>query len=183
MGDCIGMESCVDVAEVVGTGEGGCKDGQGRLRRRRERRREAAPRYPPPLSSLSAAAENPGRVLRRYYTGDGRLVIREEKAKQCEYLRAHRSGGRLTLHLVPLDDYGVSPADGGEEERDEGNAETADLEQTGDNQCSDERIPPEEMTKVMGGNWYSYSTVRNSCMFGMTVPAIRPVHLFSYVAM
>ncbi|KAF3604972.1 hypothetical protein DY000_02046147 [Brassica cretica] len=43
-------------------------------------------------------------VLKRVVTSDGRLILREEKVRHHEYFRAHRSNGRLTLHLVPLDD-------------------------------------------------------------------------------
>jgi hypothetical protein len=48
-------------------------------------------------------------VLKRYYTSDGRLILREEKVRRHEYFRAHRSNGRLTLHLVPLDDEVLAP--------------------------------------------------------------------------
>ncbi|KAM7518614.1 hypothetical protein LguiB_017576 [Lonicera macranthoides] len=59
--------------------------GYRRFPSRREKERE----FPPPISQT----EN----LTRYYTGDGRLIIREEKAN---YLRASRSNGRLTIQLV-----------------------------------------------------------------------------------
>ncbi|CAE5964512.1 unnamed protein product [Arabidopsis arenosa] len=43
-------------------------------------------------------------VLKREYTSDGRLLLKEEKARRHEYFQAHRSNGRLTLQLVSLDD-------------------------------------------------------------------------------
>lgn len=43
-------------------------------------------------------------VLKREYTSDGRLLLKEEKVRRHEYFQAHRSNGRLTLKLVSLDD-------------------------------------------------------------------------------
>lgn len=43
-------------------------------------------------------------VLKREYTSDGRLLLKEDKVRGHEYFRAHRSNGRLTLQLVSLDD-------------------------------------------------------------------------------
>ena len=63
--------------------------------------------FPPPIPSLARTENLPSHmpwVLKRYYTSDGRLILREEKVRHHEYFRAHRSNGRLTLHLVPLDD-------------------------------------------------------------------------------
>lgn len=55
--------------------------------------------FPPPLPLPC--------VLKRYYTSEGRLILKEKKVKQHEYFRAHRANGRLTLHLVNVsfDDY------------------------------------------------------------------------------
>ncbi|KAK6938187.1 Fantastic Four domain [Dillenia turbinata] len=66
--------------------------------------------FPPPIPMLARTENLPSHmpwILKRYYTNDGRLIICEEKVKHHEYFRAHRSNGRLTLQLVPLDD-GVS---------------------------------------------------------------------------
>ncbi|KAL3621439.1 hypothetical protein CASFOL_036351 [Castilleja foliolosa] len=88
--------------------------------RRRCRRMEAAEtEYPPPMPSL-ACANRPSQmpwVMKRYYSGDGRLVIKEERVRNPEYLQVHRSNGRLVLNLVPLDD--VVEEDQGEEEESE----------------------------------------------------------------
>ncbi|XP_010520860.1 PREDICTED: prostatic spermine-binding protein-like, partial [Tarenaya hassleriana] len=61
----------------------------------------------PPISGLARTGNHPSHmpwVLTRVYTSDGRLILREEKVRHHEYFRAHRSNGRLTLQLVPLDD-------------------------------------------------------------------------------
>ncbi|CAJ1974149.1 unnamed protein product [Sphenostylis stenocarpa] len=51
---------------------------------------------PPPIPQMEF-------VLRRYYTSDGRLILREEKVKHHECFQMHRANGRLTMHLVHLD--------------------------------------------------------------------------------
>ncbi|GMI77153.1 hypothetical protein HRI_001384600 [Hibiscus trionum] len=117
VGDYIGMESCFDLynnEQVSG--------GERRVKRRDQPRKMEKREVPPPLPSLGRSqnqASHMAWVLKRYYTDDGRLVLREEKAKQHDYLRAHRSNGRLTLQLVPLD--GVEDK---EEEKEESIAET-----------------------------------------------------------
>ncbi|CAL1388930.1 unnamed protein product [Linum trigynum] len=58
--------------------------------------------YPPPIPLLARRGKLASWVLRRHYTSDGRLVLTEDKACTCgdhRYFRAHRSKGRLTLHL------------------------------------------------------------------------------------
>lgn len=63
--------------------------------------------FPPPIPLLARTqnlASHMPWVLRRYYTSEGRLILREEKVRHHEYFRAHRANGRLTLQLVPLDD-------------------------------------------------------------------------------
>lgn len=59
--------------------------------------------YPPPLPSL-------GMEMKRYCTGDGRLIIREEKTSRPlhDMFRADRSNGRLTLHFMRLEDLNDS---------------------------------------------------------------------------
>ncbi|XVE60429.1 hypothetical protein DITRI_Ditri05aG0128000 [Diplodiscus trichospermus] len=119
IGDYIGMESCYDLdnnQEVCGGFVGGgavvkndnqysgvCSRGKREQRCRRTVKRD----FPPPIPSLARTDNMPSHmswVLKRYYTSDGRLILREEKVRHQEYFRAHRSNGRLTLHLVPLDD-------------------------------------------------------------------------------
>ncbi|KAL5078563.1 hypothetical protein RYX36_006984 [Vicia faba] len=68
--------------------------------RNRERKRE----FPPPMPCLAQTqnlASHMPYVLKRYYTDDGRLIIKEEKVKH-HYFHAHRENGRLTLQLVPV---------------------------------------------------------------------------------
>ncbi|KAJ9167061.1 hypothetical protein P3X46_021740 [Hevea brasiliensis] len=63
--------------------------------------------FPPPIPLLARTGNLPSHmpwVLRRFYTDDGRLILREERVKHHEYFQAHRCNGRLTLRLVPLDD-------------------------------------------------------------------------------
>ncbi|KAK7275727.1 hypothetical protein RIF29_16849 [Crotalaria pallida] len=71
------------------------------------RRRMEKRVFPPPIPLLARtenlACHMPW-VLRRYYTSEGRLILKEEKVKYHEYFQAHRENGRLTLQLVPLDD-------------------------------------------------------------------------------
>ncbi|CAN7078139.1 unnamed protein product [Brassica oleracea var. botrytis] len=95
VGDYIGTESCFDVLSADEEND------------EREARAAAAREFPPPIPLL-AQTENllphmPW-VLKRVLTSDGRLILREEKVRHHEYFRAHRSNGRLTLDLVPLDD-------------------------------------------------------------------------------
>ncbi|XVE95357.1 hypothetical protein REPUB_Repub02eG0090000 [Reevesia pubescens] len=123
VGDYIGMESCFDLDNnqevcggVVGGGfkddnelnSGVCSQSRGKQEKRcRRRRMKTNKEFPPPLPSLAQTENLPSHmpwVLKRYYTNDGRLILREEKVRHHEYFRAHRSNGRLTLHLVPLDD-------------------------------------------------------------------------------
>ncbi|KZV28931.1 protein FANTASTIC FOUR 1 [Dorcoceras hygrometricum] len=89
--DCIGMESRVDLKPDVETpklhGGGVC------LRRRSE---AAEKGYPPPM-------QHEAWVMRKYYTNDGRLIIKEEKPERGEYFQAHRCNGRLVLNMVPVD--------------------------------------------------------------------------------
>lgn len=111
-GDYIGTESCFDILEENDVVSAPTKPSNryrygGRRREEREARAAAAREFPPPIPLL-AQTENllphmPW-VLKRVVTSDGRLILREEKVRHHEYFRAHRSNGRLTLHLVPLDD-------------------------------------------------------------------------------
>ncbi|EOY16099.1 The fantastic four family - like 4 [Theobroma cacao] len=131
IGDYIGTESCFDLDKseevcVSKTCDGGhdvnsndCSGVCDRSRGKREQRRKRMKReFPPPIPSLASTANQFSHmpwVLRRYYTSDGRLILREEKVRHQEYFRAHRSNGRLTLHLVPLDENDLAdhhPIDG-----------------------------------------------------------------------
>ncbi|XP_045813506.1 uncharacterized protein LOC123907336 [Trifolium pratense] len=80
--------------------------------------------FPPPIHCL-AQIENHASLMRyaltRYYTNEGRLIIKEEKLHH-EYIQSHRENGRLTLQLVSLDNE-----DDEEEEQDEQEEELASL--------------------------------------------------------
>ncbi|KAA8538032.1 hypothetical protein F0562_027388 [Nyssa sinensis] len=114
MGDYIGMESCFDIQhneDLVSTeknrraADNSRRRGSGKHDRRCEMKKEKE--YPPPIPLLARTENLPSHmpwVMKRYYTGDGRLIIKEEKVKHHEYFRAHRANGRLTLQIVPLDD-------------------------------------------------------------------------------
>lgn len=119
-GDYIGMESSVDVQKdreedqvVQNDEEEEAEEGQGgnfrqRLMGRREQKWAMRNKeFPPPIPLLARTENLPSHmpwVLKRHYTSDGRLILTEEKVRHHEYFRAHRSNGRLTLQLVPLDD-------------------------------------------------------------------------------
>ncbi|KAG7590522.1 The fantastic four family [Arabidopsis suecica] len=68
-----------------------------------ERREEKKPVAREILSPPTLSSHVPS-VLKREYTSDGRLLLKEEKVRRHEYFQAHRSNGRLTLQLVSLDD-------------------------------------------------------------------------------
>ncbi|KAF8109904.1 hypothetical protein N665_0089s0024 [Sinapis alba] len=114
VGDYIGTESCFDVLsadeenDLVSSSESMSRyNGRIIRREKREAKTAAAREFPPPIPLL-AQTENllphmPW-ILKRVVTSDGRLILREEKVRHHEYFRSHRSNGRLTLHLVPLDD-------------------------------------------------------------------------------
>ena len=102
IGDYIGMESCID---VVKEGEEYCPEINtahiDRFRCKRNQRLEMMNNkkaFPPAIPCRMPW------VLKRQYTSDGRLILTEQKARHHEYFRAHRSNGRLTLQLVPIDD-------------------------------------------------------------------------------
>lgn len=116
VGDYIGTESCFDVLsadeenDVVSPATETIKSRfryGGRRREEREARAAAAREFPPPIPLLAQTGNllpHMPWVLKRVVTSDGRLILREEKVRHHEYFRANRSNGRLTLHLVPLDD-------------------------------------------------------------------------------
>ncbi|KZV43159.1 hypothetical protein F511_41041 [Dorcoceras hygrometricum] len=121
MGDYIGMESCVDLKPDVELSHSGATNPL----RSGGRRGEADKEYPPRIPSLAGTEQLPSWVMHKHYSGDGRLIITEEKVRRHEYLQAHRSDGRLTLDLVPSDsDDAVEGAEeeisgGGDEETDD----------------------------------------------------------------
>ncbi|KAG2318684.1 hypothetical protein Bca52824_011897 [Brassica carinata] len=118
-GDYIGTESCFDIlsADEVPTKPSNRYRYGGRRREEREARAAAAREFPPPIPLLAQTGNllpHMPWVLKRVVTSDGRLILREEKVRHHEYFHAHRANGRLTLHLVPLDDdmeIGLEPND------------------------------------------------------------------------
>ncbi|XP_027368376.1 uncharacterized protein LOC113874348 [Abrus precatorius] len=108
--DYIGTESCIDLQNqsdmVVGEHDT-CKPHMQAKSKSNIKTKEKKV-FPPPIPLLARTqnlASHMPWVLKRYYTNEGRLILKEEKVKHHEYFRAHRANGRLTLQLVPLDDY------------------------------------------------------------------------------
>ncbi|KAL5078570.1 hypothetical protein RYX36_006991 [Vicia faba] len=66
-----------------------------------EKKREFPPTMPWLTQTKNLASHIPY-MLKRYYTDEGRLIIKEEKVKYHEYFHAHRENARLTLQLIPL---------------------------------------------------------------------------------
>ncbi|XP_030479628.2 uncharacterized protein LOC115696877 [Cannabis sativa] len=120
MGDYIGMESCVDVLKegdeeyhdflgcnINKEGDDDDDDDDDEQQQRIMVLKKKKLVFPPPIPLLARTQNLPCRmpwVLTRHYTSDGRLILTEEKLPRHEYFRAHRSNGRLTLQLVPLDE-------------------------------------------------------------------------------
>ncbi|KAL7085582.1 hypothetical protein ACP275_14G289200 [Erythranthe tilingii] len=106
VGDCIGVESCANLKSDVDAPLGG--GNRRRITRLESATAAAAEReYPPPIPWLVQTENLPSHmpwVMRKYYTEDGRLVIKEEKVDRHEYFKSHRSNGRLVINLIPLDD-------------------------------------------------------------------------------
>ncbi|XP_058759934.1 uncharacterized protein LOC131633243 [Vicia villosa] len=140
--DYIGNESCIDL-ETENNFLSNI-DHQGSLASSDEKKMKSSVRscekkreFPPPIPCLAQTqnlASHMPYVLKRYYTDEGRLIIKEEKVKHHEYFHAHRENGRLTLQLVPLghddddddDDYFMEAEDQEEQQEEEINNVTMD---------------------------------------------------------
>ncbi|CAI0447736.1 unnamed protein product [Linum tenue] len=123
--------------------------------------------YPPPIPLLARTenlASHMPWVLKRQYTSDGRLVLTEERAwRHHEYFRAHRSHGRLTLHLIPLDPHDDDEDDDDEEEEEE------EEDEGGFQRASGNAVKCLNYNGVMRGS-------SANCIFGVPlVPTLRPV--------
>lgn len=147
VGDYIGMESCLDLKNCedahmmmggIGGGGGESKAAtthvvhQSYRSKRDQRWAMKKKEFPPPISLLARTENLPSHmpfVLKRYYTNDGRLILREEKVRHHEYFRAHRSNGHLTLQLVPLDDDDLFPSLADENKKDERDEQHYNAEQ------------------------------------------------------
>ena len=106
--DYIGNESCNDYTDFLNFDHHNAlapsKDNK--KVRRCIRNKEEKKEFPPPIPFLAQTqnlASHMPYVLKRFYTNEGRLIIKEEKVKHHEYFHARRENGRLTLELVPLD--------------------------------------------------------------------------------
>ncbi|OWM90231.1 hypothetical protein CDL15_Pgr006552 [Punica granatum] len=104
--------------------------------------RATAGRFPPPIPLLAGPqnlASNMPWVLRRYYTGDGRLVLQEERLVRREYFTAHRSNGRLRLLLnVTLYDDAVAAISNEEEEDSALDTRAPDCHDDTNNNCEND---------------------------------------------
>lgn len=157
--DYIGMESCVDMKENQTAADTMPPSPPMKFSDKRENkmwggtgRKERE--YPPPIPLLvrteNLASHMPW-VLKRHYTGDGRLILTEEKVRHHEYFRAHRSDGRLMLQLVALDD---GDGESGQDQEDE----DEDFEKGGKMKCLKNGIVRRRRDPAL--------------MFGVAVPAL-----------
>ena len=106
--DCINRESCSgcrnnsynpsNTSCANHAGENQLQEPEKRIMIRKKQQKEKK-EFPPPISLLGRTQS----YLKRYYTVNGRLILMGE-VKHHKYFRAHRSNGRLTLQLLPLDD-------------------------------------------------------------------------------
>ncbi|CAL1390376.1 unnamed protein product [Linum trigynum] len=132
--------------------------------------------YPPPIPLLARTenlASHMPWVLKRQYTNDGRLVLTEERAwRHHEYFRAHRSHGRLTLHLVPLDPHDDDDEDDDLEhlgDNDDDEEEEEDDDEGGFQRASGNAVKCLNYNGVMRGS-------PTNCIFGVPlVPTLRPI--------
>lgn len=101
--DYIGSESCIDLQnenDVVDHFKSNDVPKRSYIKKKEKRE------FPPPMPRLAQTqnlASHMPWVYKRYYTDEGRLIIKEERVKHHEYFHVHRADGRLTMHLVPLD--------------------------------------------------------------------------------
>lgn len=169
----------------------------------RNSRTKKAREYPPPISLFARTENLPSHmlfVLKRYYTNDGRLILREERARRHEYFRAHRSNGHLTLQLVHLDDdYDdddddddafFPPLDDGNESEHQYAPELAEERAVAEVQVEAKEEEEEEIEGLIsqipessndnegiGGMCLKYNNViiSSPCYLGVPVPAVKPV--------
>ncbi|KAK7282785.1 hypothetical protein RIF29_11840 [Crotalaria pallida] len=112
----IGNESCIDLQtdiEVVNnnncSSETSNNNNNNNVVKSGNKKKEEKREFPPtiPLLAGGTHSNNMPWILKRYYTSDGRLVLKEEKVENHhECFQAHRANGRLTLKLassIPLE--------------------------------------------------------------------------------
>ncbi|RDX81809.1 hypothetical protein CR513_37474, partial [Mucuna pruriens] len=114
--DYIGSESCIDLqnpndaVDDHDTSKYNYLGNEGEGKSNNNMKKKENKVFPPPIPLLARTqnlASHMPWVLKRYYTSEGRLILREEKVRHHEYFHAHRANGRLTLQLVnvPLHDH------------------------------------------------------------------------------
>ncbi|KAL2467990.1 uncharacterized protein Fot_51515 [Forsythia ovata] len=187
LGDYIGVESWVDMKTDLDTDVAGrtILDGGGMNNRRRVMKRDTAEKiYPPPIPWLARTGNLPSHmpwVMKKYYSSDGRLIIREEKVKRHEYFQAHRSNGRLILNLIPLDDAVLEEhaGDEGGDDDDQTDEIVGQDTRTEEDQTEEkEAMVMKESDQCGGGTGCCmYSNMgANPCGIAVAVQPFRPVH-------
>ncbi|KAL2489236.1 uncharacterized protein Fot_42571 [Forsythia ovata] len=176
LGDYIGAESYVDFVMDFNTLTAAAAQNGDSGRRQRVVEKEKK-EYPPPISPW---------MMKKYCTGDGRLIIEDVKVKSHEYFQAHRANGRLVLNLVTLYDDVLEHA--GDEEDMDGidgfdceenvNQEDGEGPDVMKETEEDDQTVEKESVKCGGGTkCVEYSSMEaNSCGFGVEVAAFNPVH-------
>ncbi|KAM7273022.1 hypothetical protein ACFE04_027686 [Oxalis oulophora] len=89
--------------------------------------RTSARTFPPPISSIGKSGR-PG-VCFKSYRQDGRMVLKEVRIPNHEFLHAHREDGRLKMHFI-------HPTDGIQEDEEEGCKGKSNIERNED-ECSE----------------------------------------------
>ncbi|XP_060171300.1 uncharacterized protein LOC132602477 [Lycium barbarum] len=196
LADFIGVESCIDINLESNTQHDGLM-----IKKRLEMKREKIDKeYPPPIPCLLHTENYPYSKIKmpwvmKRYTEDGRLIIKEEKVKHYEYLEAHRSDGRLTLRLIPLnnevlrthdddddsenelveDEEEVNIHDWEEKEKEEELSDVNKSDEDSFQQRNGELKGENELANVNGGAVIGTKCC-SSCMFDLAMPAIRSLH-------
>ncbi|KAF1893240.1 hypothetical protein Lal_00001687 [Lupinus albus] len=100
----IGTESCIDLQnEIEFKHFDTSKTNTTCVLIKSDSKKKEKREFPPTIPLLVGSHNNNNNnawIMKRYYTNDGRLVLKEEKVKNHEYFRAHRANGRLTLDLA-----------------------------------------------------------------------------------
>ncbi|XP_059285842.1 protein FANTASTIC FOUR 1-like [Lycium ferocissimum] len=208
LADFIGVESCIDLQADINLESNTQYDGLKIKKRLQMKREKIDKEYPPPIPCLVHTENYPYSKIKmpwvmKRYTEDGRLIIKEEKVKHYEYLEAHRSDGRLTLRLIPLnnevlrthddddddddddsenelveDEKEVNIHDWEEKEKEKEEEELSDVNKSDEDsfqQRNGELKGENELANVNGGAVIGTKCC-SSCMFDLAMPAIRPLH-------
>ncbi|KAJ8561424.1 hypothetical protein K7X08_027614 [Anisodus acutangulus] len=180
LGDFIGVESCIDLQSDINMEPNTqCDSGIKKMKKEKKKEKE----YPPPIpwlactKNLTYSQIKMPWIMKRYYTEDGRLIIKEEKMKHYEYFEAHRSEGRLMLRLIPLNDEVLSTDDNDDSENElvEDEQEVIiheekeeKVEKYVDLNKSDEELNGEnELANVIGDAQFNKSTSKETRSFSL----------------